>query len=60
MNQFINEYINKINIRYKTGISREHSYRGDLQNLLEKLIPSVLVTNEPARVSCGAPDYIFT
>jgi len=60
MQRIIQEYIKNINKRYKTGISREHSYRGDLQNLLEELIPNVLVTNEPARISCGAPDYILT
>ena len=33
----ISEYVKNINNRYKTGISREHAYRGDLQNLLESL-----------------------
>ncbi|HLW07182.1 MAG TPA: hypothetical protein VKY45_06415 [Marinilabiliaceae bacterium] len=56
----IEEYVNKIDKRYRAGISREHSYRGDLQNLLESLCPETLVTNEPARVACGAPDYILT
>jgi predicted helicase len=56
----IKEYINKLSQRYKTGISTEHSYRGDLQNLLEALVTRVLVTNEPSRISCGAPDYIIT
>ena len=56
----VQEYIDKINKRYITGISREHSYRGDLQTLLETLAPDVMVTNEPARVACGAPDYIIT
>lgn len=28
--------------------------------LLEKICKDVLVTNEPARVACGAPDYILT
>ncbi|WP_026461432.1 type ISP restriction/modification enzyme [Adhaeribacter aquaticus] len=56
----ISEYLEKINIRFKTGISREHSYRGDLQTLLESIAKDVLVTNEPARVACGAPDYIIT
>jgi hypothetical protein len=56
----VQEYIDKIHKRYITGISREHSYRGDLQNLLESLAPDVMVTNEPARVACGAPDYIIT
>ncbi|RNI28161.1 DNA methyltransferase [Rufibacter immobilis] len=56
----IAEYLDRINTRYQTGISREHSYRGDLQTLLESIVDDVLVTNEPARVACGAPDYIIT
>ena len=56
----IAQYVDKINTRFKTGISREHSYRGDLQTLLENLVTDVLVTNEPARIACGAPDYILT
>lgn len=56
----IQEYIDKINILYRTGNAREHSYRGDLQTLLMSILPDVLVTNEPARVDCGAPDYMLT
>ncbi|TVQ15089.1 MAG: hypothetical protein EA364_03035 [Balneolaceae bacterium] len=56
----IPEYIKRIDQRYKTGISREHSYRGDLQTLLESMLQNVLVTNEPARIDCGAPDFILT
>lgn len=56
----VQEYIEKIHKRYITGISTEHSYRGDLQGLLESLAPEVMVTNEPSRVACGAPDYIIT
>ncbi|MCK4640192.1 MAG: N-6 DNA methylase, partial [Candidatus Marinimicrobia bacterium] len=60
MNKHINDYLQNINTRYRTGISTEHSYRGDLQRLVENLAPGVLATNEPARVACGAPDYIIT
>ena len=56
----VDTYIAELNKRFKTGISREHSYRADLQNLIQELAPEVLVTNEPARVECGAPDYIIT
>ena len=56
----INNYIEKINKLYKTGNAREHSYRGDLQALINTIVPDVLVTNEPARIECGAPDYIIT
>jgi len=56
----IQQYIDKITVLHKTGNAREHSYRGDLQNLIMAILPDVLVTNEPARVSCGAPDYVLT
>ena len=56
----LQQYITKINTLYKTGNAREHSYRGDLQNLIMAILPDVLVTNEPARVDCGAPDYVLT
>lgn len=56
----IANYINEINKRFKTGISREHSYRGDLQTLVESLVTGIIATNEPARISCGAPDYVIT
>ncbi len=56
----ISQYIAKVNILFQTGNAREHSYRGDLQNLLMHILADVLVTNEPARVACGAPDYVLT
>ncbi len=56
----IQEYLENINKRFNTGISREHSYRGDLQTLLESLAAGSLATNEPARIKCGAPDFIIT
>lgn len=54
------EYINSLNNRYKLGNSTEHTYRGDLQQLIESLIPKIKATNEPKRQNCGAPDYILT
>lgn len=56
----IDQYLDKLNSRFKSGISTEHSYRGDLQNYLETLLPDIHVTNEPSRIACGAPDYILT
>ncbi|MDQ1352281.1 MAG: hypothetical protein QG657_2587 [Acidobacteriota bacterium] len=56
----IQEYLENINKRFKTGISSEHSYRGDLQTLLHRMVPGFLVTNEPGRIECGAPDYVIT
>jgi len=54
------EYVSHVNTLYITGNAREHSYRGDLQTLVSTILIDILVTNEPARVSCGAPDYMLT
>ena len=56
----ITEYINQVQKRYASGISTEHSYRPDLENLIKSIVPDVFVTNEPKRVACGAPDLIIT
>ncbi len=56
----ITEYIDNINKRYTLGNSTEHTFRGDLQQLLESLVPEISATNEPKRQACGAPDYILT
>lgn len=56
----IDQYIDNINQRFKLGNATEHTFRGDLQQLLESLVPEIRATNEPKRQSCGAPDYILT
>jgi predicted helicase len=56
----VEQYIDNINKRYKLGNATEHTFRGDLQQLLESLVPTISATNEPKRQSCGAPDYILT
>ncbi len=60
MGQAIQQYIDRVNNHYRSGLATEHTYRGDLQWLIEQLSPKVTVTNEPARIKCGAPDYIIT
>lgn len=56
----INKYLQNINLRYKLGNATEHTFRGDLQQLIEGLNPGIRATNEPKRQTCGAPDYILT
>ena len=56
----ITDYLNNINTRYKTGITTEHSFRGDLQQLIESTVAGILATNEPSHIACGAPDYVLT
>lgn len=55
------QYIETIAQRYKSGISSEHTYRTDLENLIRELVPGVYITNEPSKVTdCGNPDYVIT
>lgn len=56
----IQGYIQAINAKFITGKTTEHSFRGDLQSLIEAIIGTEFtVINEPKRQDCGAPDYII-
>jgi predicted helicase len=56
----IPEYLSALAKLHASGRATEHSYRGDLQQLLSSLCTGITVTNEPQRIACGAPDYILT
>ncbi|WP_062428587.1 type ISP restriction/modification enzyme, partial [Treponema endosymbiont of Eucomonympha sp.] len=56
----INQYLADIDTKYRQGNAKEHSYRPALQNLFEAITTGLSITNEPARIDCGAPDYIVT
>ena len=56
----VSEYLQSVNTRYKLGHATEHTFRGDLQQLIESIVPNISATNEPKRQACGAPDYILT
>lgn len=57
----INHYVESVSKRLQSGISREHSYRGDLETLIRALVQDIEITNEPANVTdCGNPDYVIT
>lgn len=56
----IQQYFDSVASIYKRGNATEHSYRGDLKILIEALVSTVIATNEPKRIECGAPDYILT
>ena len=56
----IDQYIQNINAAHKRGNATEHTYRGDLKQLIESLAIDIIATNEPSRQLCGAPDYILT
>ena len=54
------EYIKELDRLYSVGNTTEHSFRGSLQSFLSELLPGYVVTNEPRRRECGAPDYVIT
>lgn len=56
----LGQYIQNINSAFKRGNATEHTYRGDLKQLIESIVTDVAATNEPKRQQCGAPDYIIT
>jgi len=53
------EFLNKVQDKYKTGDATEHSYRSALEFLFEGLDEEIAALNEPKRVKCGAPDFII-
>jgi type I restriction-modification system DNA methylase subunit len=57
----LQQYIDSVARRFASGISREHTYRSDLEVLLRAMVTTVEITNEPANVTdCGNPDYVIT
>lgn len=53
------KYINGIIKKFRTGQTTEHSFRGDLQDFVERTVIGIQAINEPRRQKCGAPDYII-
>ncbi len=45
----IPQYLDKHKQEYKQGPATEHTFRGDLQQLIESLLSNVRATNEPKR-----------
>lgn len=54
------EYIQTIDQLYHVGNTTEHSFRGALASYLQSILNNFVVTNEPRRIDCGAPDYVIT
>lgn len=54
------DYIKEIDRLYHVGNTTEHSFRGALASYLQDILKRFVVTNEPRRIDCGAPDYVIT
>ncbi len=53
------KYLDGIIRKFKTGKTTEHSFRGNLQDFIERTVIGIQAINEPTRQKCGAPDYII-
>ncbi len=55
----IEVYLDQLQQNLQTGQATEHTHRPALQNLIQSLLPTVQVFNEPRHIECGAPDYVI-
>jgi hypothetical protein len=53
-------YLNTLEGDIERGIYTEHTHRPTLKDFLQTVCPTIVATNEPQRVKCGAPDFIIT
>lgn len=56
----VSEYLNSIQQQLKTSKATEHTYRSALETLFKSMGKRIVITNEPKRQACGAPDLIVT
>ena len=56
----VRQYLREIEKRLKVGEDTEGSHRPALQAFIESFNKKITATNEPARVKCGAPDFLIT
>ncbi len=54
----VENYLDGVIQKYKTGQTTEHSFRCELQKFFEDTVKGIQAINEPRRQKCGAPDYI--
>ncbi len=52
-NSKLHAYIQNINRLYVQGRATEHSYRGDLAQLIEAIVPDIKAINEPKNDTTG-------
>jgi hypothetical protein len=52
-------YLTAVGHKQASGVAREHAYRPPLEQLLYQLERGLTVINDPARIACGAPDFIL-
>ena len=59
MNENLKTYLSAVRQKRASGVAREHAYRPSLEQLLHQLNNTLTIINDPARIACGAPDFIL-
>lgn len=55
----VDTFLAEVISKHNTGTATEHSYRPAFEVLFGSLDHDITALNEPKRVKCGAPDFIF-
>jgi len=58
--QIFKTYISSIQSALQKGNAGERTHYPALKALIESLFPEITATVEPARIECGAPDFVIT
>ena len=56
----VQDYLRTLERALKRGDATEHTHRAALQEFLQALDEKIIVTNEPKRSACGAPDFVIS
>ena len=61
INSPLQNYLTRLALEYKTGVTTEHSLRHALVDLLKSVgsLKRFAVIDEPKRIECGAPDIVL-
>ncbi len=60
MRDAIDQFLSSIERNLRAGNECEHKNRAALKRLVESFDKTIVATNEPRRVRCGAPDFVVT
>ena len=53
-------YLKEIRSNLAQGNASEQSHYPALKGLIQSLAPTIIATNNPKKIACGAPDFIIT
>lgn len=55
----VQQYLEEVKKKFKTGHAREHAYRPALEGLIEDINSKINAVNDPKQQKVGAPDFVL-